>query len=124
MAVSCLTPNPQNYTYSLGELHHVPGTAAAIRSCAEPLKSGAPLLLYLYYAFDYRSRWFRWLWRLSNAARFVISELPSRPKQLVTELIALSVYWSLVRLAGLAERMDLLVGRVPLRGVNPEALLL
>ena len=35
---------------ALGVLHHVPDTAAAIRSCAELLKPGAPLLLYLYYA--------------------------------------------------------------------------
>ena len=51
-------------------------TAAAIRSCAELLKPDAPLLLYLYYAFDNRPRWFRWLWRLSNAARLLIRRLP------------------------------------------------
>ena len=44
----------------------------------------------------------------------MISELPPRPKQLVTELIALSVYWSLARLAGLAERMDLPVASFPI----------
>ena len=62
----------------------------------------APLLLYLYYAFDNRPRWFRWLWRLSNAARLLIRRLPPRPKQLVTDLIALAVYWPLSRLASLA----------------------
>ena len=30
----------------------------------------------LYYAFDNRPRWFRWLWRLSNAARLLIRRLP------------------------------------------------
>ena len=83
-------------------LHHVPNRAA-IRSCAELLKPGAPLLLYLYYAFDNRPRWFRWLWHLSNAARLLIRRLPPRPKQLVTDLIALTVYWPLSRLASLAE---------------------
>jgi len=48
----------QDFGYSLGVLHHVPDTAAAIRSCVTLLKPGAPLLLYLYYAFDNRPVWF------------------------------------------------------------------
>jgi len=55
------------------------------------------------YAFDNRPRWFRWLWHLSNAARLLIRRLPPRPKQLVTDLIALTVYWPLSRLASLAQ---------------------
>ena len=48
----------QDFGYSLGVLHHVPDTQAAIFSCVELLKPGAPLLLYLYYAFDNRNWWF------------------------------------------------------------------
>ena len=79
VAASGLLPNSQDFGYSLGVLHHVPDTAAAIRSCAALLKPGAPLLLYLYYSFDNRPRWFRWLWHLSNAARLLIRRLPPRP---------------------------------------------
>jgi len=43
----CLPPASQDFGYSLGALHHVPDTAAAIRSCVDLLKPGAPLLLYL-----------------------------------------------------------------------------
>ncbi len=68
VAASGLLPNSQDFCYSLGVLHHVPDTVAAIRSCAALLKPGAPLLLYLYYAFDNRPRWFRWLWRCSMPA--------------------------------------------------------
>ncbi len=114
MAASGLPPSSQDFGYSLGVLHHVPDTAAAIRSCAELLKPRAPLLLYLYYAFDNRPRWFRLLWRLANSARLLIRRLPPRPKQLVTDLIALAVYWPLGRLAGLAERMGLPVASFPL----------
>ena len=39
--------NSQDFGYSLGVLHHVPDTAAAISSCVTLLKPGAPLLLYL-----------------------------------------------------------------------------
>ena len=114
VAASGLPPSSQDFGYSLGVLHHVPDTAAAIRSCAELLKPGAPLLLYLYYAFDNRPHWFRLLWRLSNAARLLIRRLPPRSKQLITDLIALSVYWPLARLAGLAESLGLPVASVPL----------
>jgi len=70
---------------------------------AQAAHPGAPLLLYLYYAFDNRPRWFRLLWHLSNAARLLIRRLPPRPKQLVTDLIALTVYWPLARLVSLPE---------------------
>ncbi len=114
VANTALPPSSQDFGYSLGVLHHVPDTAAAIRSCAELLKPRAPLLLYLYHAFDYPPRWFRLLWRLSNAARLLIRRLPPRPKQLITDLIAIAVYWPLARLAGLAERMGLPVASFPL----------
>ena len=114
VAASGLQPSSQDFGTSLGVLHHVPDTAAAIRSCAELLKPGAPLLLYLYYSFDNRPYWFRMLWRLSNAARLLIRRLPPRPKQCVTDLIAVTIYWPLARLAGLAERLGLPVGALPL----------
>ena len=114
VAASGLPPSSQDFGYSLGVLHHVPDTAAAICSCVELLKPGAPLLVYLYYAFDNRPRWFRLLWRLSNAARLLIRRLPPRPKQLVTDLIALTVYWPLSRLASLAEAAGLPVASFPL----------
>ena len=60
------------------------------------------------------SRRFRWLWHLSNAARLLIRRLPPRPKQLVTDLIALTVYWPLSRLASLAEAAGLPVASFPL----------
>ena len=111
---SHLPPNSQDFGYSLGVLHHVPDTSAAICSCVSLLKPGAPLLLYLYYAFDNRPRWFRFLWQLSNSARFLIRRLPPRPKQLVTDLIACSVYWPLARIAAMADKCGLPVSAFPL----------
>src|SRR4051812_7451794 len=43
-----------DFAYSLGVLHHVPDTRAALRTCVSKLKPGAPLLLYLYYDFENR----------------------------------------------------------------------
>ena len=114
VAASGLALASQDFGYSLGVLHHVPDTAAAIRSCADLLKPGTPLLLYLYYAFDNRPRWFCWLWQLSNIARLVIRRLPPLPKQLITDLSAFFIYLPLARSAALAERVGIPVGSFPL----------
>ena len=81
-----LLPASQDFGYCLGVLHYVPDAGEAVRSCAALLKTGAPLLFYLYYAFDNRPRWFRWLWRCSEALRGAISRLPNRAKIGVTDL--------------------------------------
>jgi len=114
VAACGLSPGSQDFGYCLGVLHHIPDTASAIRSCADLLKPGAPLLLYIYYSFDNRPLWYRWLWQLSNTARLLICLLPAGPKQLVTDLIALTVYWPCARLAALADAAGLSVSSLPL----------
>jgi len=109
-----LLPGSQDFGYSLGVLHHVPDTAAAIRSCVALLKPGAPLLLYLYYAFDNRPAWFRAVWRVSDGVRRIIHRMPPTLKHLATDTIATLVYWPLARLSGVLERMRLPVHGIPL----------
>lgn len=110
----CLTPSSQDFGYSLGVLHHVPDTAAAIRSCVDLLKPGAPLLLYLYYAFDNRPLWFRYIWRLSDFGRRLIYRLPEWLKRPVTDVIALGVYLPLTMASRFMERFGLAVDNIPL----------
>lgn len=110
----CLQPSSQDFGYSLGVLHHIPDTNMAIRSCVDLLKPGAPLLLYLYYAFDNRPSWFRIIWRLSDWGRYIICHLPPKLKHISTDMIAAVIYWPLARLSGLLERMSLPVKNVPL----------
>ncbi|PYS91362.1 MAG: SAM-dependent methyltransferase [Acidobacteria bacterium] len=107
-------PASMDFGYSLGMLHHVPDTAAGIRACADKLKPGAPFLLYLYYAFDNRPTWFRLLWRASDVGRRALYHLPFRLKCLVTELLALTVYWPLARTARLLELLGRNVDTFPL----------
>jgi SAM-dependent methyltransferase len=112
-----LPSESMDFGYSLGVLHHVPDTAAGIAACVEMLKPGAPLLLYLYYAFDNRPFWFRIVWRVSDILRRVISRLPHGARYWVTQLVAALVYWPLARLSALAERAGLSgdsVGAMPL----------
>ena len=103
-----------DFGYSLGVLHHMPDTAAALAACARKLKPGAPLLVYLYYAFDNRPPWFRALWRASDLARRVVSRMPHRARFATSQAIAASVYWPLARSARGLEAMGFSVDAFPL----------
>ena len=99
--------NSMDFGYSLGVLHHVPDTRAAIASSVRKLKPGAPFLAYLYYAFDNRPPWFRFLWRASDTVRRVVARLPAKVRICVADVIALSVYWPCARMALVLERLGL-----------------
>jgi SAM-dependent methyltransferase len=62
--------------YSYGVVHHTPDPERAIREIARTLKTGAPLLYYVYEDFSDRP----WFWRaalaLANSARLVTTRLP------------------------------------------------
>jgi len=103
-----------DFGYSLGVLHHIPDTAEGIKSCVQKLKSGAPFLIYLYYAFDNRPAWFRLIWRVSELFRRLVSALPFGIKRLVTDLIALTIYFPLAKIALFAEKGGLRVEALPL----------
>lgn len=109
-----LAAESQDFGYSLGVLHHIPDTLAAMQSCTSKLKPGAPFLVYLYYAFDQRPAWFRTLWRLSDILRRTTSRLPFALRKTITNIIAASVYWPLARTALLAERAGAKVSNMPL----------
>lgn len=107
-----LADNSQDFGYSIGVLHHIPDTEAALRSCVAKLRPSAPFLLYLYYDFENRPFWFRALWNASDLGRRAISPLPFRARRLACDAIALGLYWPLARLARIVER----------RGGDPERL--
>lgn len=104
----------QDFGYSLGVLHHIPDTEAAMRSCVAKLKPGAPFLIYLYYRFDNKPAWFRTIWRSTESARWIVSRLPFRLRKAVTTSIAAVVYWPMTRLALAAERAGRDVSTFPL----------
>jgi SAM-dependent methyltransferase len=103
-----------DFGYSLGVLHHVPDTQAAIISCVEKLKVGAPFLVYIYYAFDNRPIWFRTLWQLSDMIRSVISRLPFNLRYWVSQVIAVLIYFPLAKFSLLLDKFGFDVTNVPL----------
>jgi len=111
-----------DFGYCLGVLHHVPDPGAALAACVARLKPGAPLLVYLYYAFDNRPAWFRALWRASDLLRRGLSRLPFPARRAASELLALAVYWPLARLAAGLERAGLAVDAFPLSAYRHSSL--
>ncbi len=99
-----LPPNSQDFGYSLGVLHHVPNTISALRDCISMLKPGAPFLIYLYYNFDNRPKWYFLIWKASDGLRKIIAHMPSKAKFFFTDLIAMLVYYPLARLSLLIEK--------------------
>jgi SAM-dependent methyltransferase len=109
-----LSDDSQDFGYSLGVLHHIPDTEAAMLDCVRKLKPGAPFLVYLYYRFDNKPRWFSALWRATDLVRGGIARLPFGLRKLTSDVIAATVYWPLARSAGIAERIGVDVSNVPL----------
>jgi SAM-dependent methyltransferase len=87
----------QDLVYSLGVLHHIPDPQAGLISCARAVKPGGSLLVYLYYRFDNRPRWFRSLWKASDLLRRVIARQPIRLRRVAADALAFCVYLPLAR---------------------------
>ena len=109
-----IEPRTLDFAYSLGVLHHIPDTRAALAKCVEKLKPGAPMLIYLYYSFDNKPRWYRWLWKVTDILRRGVSRLPHTPRYLVSQVIAGLIYWPLARMAPAAAWAGIPAGTWPL----------
>jgi ubiquinone/menaquinone biosynthesis C-methylase UbiE len=103
-----------DFGYSLGVLHHVPDTAAAIASCARLLKPGAPFLLYLYYALEDKPGWYRMIWRASELFRAIVNKFPAPLKAFSANVLAAALYWPLAKSALLCHKIGLDVENFPL----------
>ena len=111
-----LADHSQDFGYSLGVLHHIPHTLRAMQDAVRKLKPGAPFLVYIYYRLENRPRWYRALWRCTDAARLMISKLPFRARHVLTDIIAITVYLPLARLARVMSKAGLDSSNVPLSG--------
>ena len=109
-----LPDGSQDFGYSLGVLHHIPDTQAAMNCCVAKLKRGAPFLVYLYYDLEERPFWYRALWKASDVARVGISRLPFRLRKGVSGALALVAYLPLARTARMLERRGFDVEKIPL----------
>ncbi len=88
--------NSFDVVFSLGVLHHIPDTAAAMKKCVAKVKANGWFLVYLYYKLDNRGIFYKWLFYLSNLFRKIISSLPSVLKLFICDLIAFVIYLPLI----------------------------
>jgi SAM-dependent methyltransferase len=109
-----LADGSQDFGYSLGVLHHVPDTFAALRDCVCKLKPGAPFLIYLYYRFDNRPAWYALVWRVSDLVRQVLSRAPFPLRNAASTALAGLIYWPAARLARIGDRLGADVRNWPL----------
>jgi SAM-dependent methyltransferase len=111
---SGLKENSQDFGYSLGVLHHVPNTALAINSCVKLLKPGAFFLIYIYYYFDNRPIWFKFLWIVSDFLRLIISRCPKFFKFLICDIIAMFIYYPISKFIFLLKKIGFNTKNFPL----------
>ena len=97
--------NSFDFIFSLGVLHHLPDTEAAIRKIFQKIKPNGYFLVYLYYNLDNRGSIYKTLFKLSNGIRKIISRLPKVLKQILAEIISFTVYLPFVFLARLCKAL-------------------
>jgi len=107
-----------DFGYSIGVLHHVRDPREALRAAVVKLKSGAPFLMYVYYALENRPVWFRFMWWLTDGMRRWISRWPSAYKHVFADSVAFLVYLPLARMAWLMERLGLQSKHLPLNAYS------
>lgn len=95
--------NSFDFVMSLGVLHHIPDTEAALKSLIKKLKPEGYALIYLYYALDNRGFFYKLLFHFSTLFRRIISSFPKVLKQLACDFIAVFVYLPFVGLTKLAK---------------------
>jgi len=107
--------NSLDFAYCLGVLHHIPDTLAGIKAISHKLKPGAPFLIYLYYAFDNRPLWFRIIWRISDFIRKIVSNLPTKLKHFICDILAFVVYLPFVKIGCILRYFNILPKNWPLK---------
>ena len=88
---------------SLGVLHHIPDTQKALNTIVKKVNKGGQCLIYLYYALDNRSFFYKMIFYTSSFFRFFISKSPSFLKKITCDLIAIFVYLPFILLSKLVK---------------------
>ena len=88
---------------SLGVLHHIPDTQKALNTIVKKVNKGGQCLIYLYYALDNRSFFYKMIFYISSFFRFFISKSPSFLKKIICDLIAIFVYLPFILLSKLVK---------------------
>jgi len=109
-----LDDHSMDFGYCLGVLHHVPDPWSGLRQAVSKLKKGAPFLLYVYYSFDNRPRWYSALWKATDGVRRLLSRLPFPARYVSSQVLATLIYFPLAKVASALDGLGLNVNSLPL----------
>ena len=109
-----LEGNSQDFGYCLGVLHHTSQTKQGLEFCHKILKKNSPFLIYLYYSFDNRPFYYRFIWKITDYLRKIISKLPFKSKKVITDFIALVVYYPLAKISYILNKININSHNLPL----------
>lgn len=87
-----------DFGMSIGVLHHIPNTEQALKDCVKKIKKGGYFYIYLYYDFENKGVLFKTIFYFFNKLRYLTSNLPTRLKKIVCDLIAIFIYMPIVLL--------------------------
>lgn len=106
--------NSLDLAVSLGVLHHLPDTARGIEDIAKKIKPGGMFWCYLYYKLENKSNIYRTLFRASVLVRLMVSSMPYAWRRFFADVIALTIYLPLARLARVLLNRGKNIGNFPL----------
>ena len=117
-----INSNTQDFGYCLGVLHHTNQLNLGLKFCNRVLKKNSPFLIYLYYDLENRPLYYKLLWKFSNFLRKIISLLPFKFKKIITDVIAILVYFPCARISLLFNLMGFNVFNIPLSDYKNKSL--
>jgi SAM-dependent methyltransferase len=85
-----------DFVMSVGVLHHIPNTQQAIIDCVSKVKQGGYFYVYLYYALDNKSIFYKLLFKVVNIIRLIVSRMPPKLKKIACDILAYTLYMPLV----------------------------
>ena len=90
-----------DFAYSLGVIHHLNYPLKAFKLIKKKLKENSPFLVYLYHDLEENNLFYKFLWKLSEILRCFISKQNFFIKSIITDLIAILIYYPFSKMAKL-----------------------
>jgi ubiquinone/menaquinone biosynthesis C-methylase UbiE len=106
--------NSFDFVYCLGALHHINNIEIALKKINQILKKNSPFLIYLYYAFDNKPLYFKFIWKISNLIRILVSKFPFVIKSFICDILAFFIYWPCARISKILSLINISVTNFPL----------
>lgn len=85
-----------DFVMSIGVLHHIPDTQAAMKDCVKKVKKNGYFFCYLYYNLETKNFIYHFLFWISNTVRIIVSQFPSTLRKVTCDMLAVVFYMPFV----------------------------